>query len=54
MANNEKYHVCAGTRHNETHWKLLNNTGWGKRVRKCSGSGVDWHKHNTFMGKILR
>jgi hypothetical protein len=19
MANNEKYHVCAGTRHNETH-----------------------------------
>jgi hypothetical protein len=21
------YHVCAGTKHNKMHWKLLNNIG---------------------------
>jgi hypothetical protein len=25
-----KYSICVGTRHKETHSKLLNNTGWGK------------------------
>jgi hypothetical protein len=41
MNNNEMHHVCVGTRHNETHSKLLGNTGWRKNVRKSSGGGLD-------------
>jgi hypothetical protein len=36
--NNDEIHhylFCVGTRHKETHWKLL-KTGSGKRARKCS------------------
>jgi hypothetical protein len=33
VSNIETHHICVGTRHNETHWKLLNNTGWGEGVR---------------------
>jgi hypothetical protein len=46
--------MCVGIRHNETHWKLLNNTGWGKRVRKTSEGRLDWLKHVIFTGKRLR
>jgi hypothetical protein len=28
--NNEIYHICVGTRHKETHFKVLNNREWGK------------------------
>jgi hypothetical protein len=35
--NNEIYYTCVGIRHKETSWKLLNNTEWGERVKKCSG-----------------
>jgi hypothetical protein len=34
------YHICVGTRHNETYWKLLNSTGWGERVRKSNRGGL--------------
>jgi hypothetical protein len=31
MSNNEIYHICVGKRHRETHWKPLNNPGYGKK-----------------------
>jgi hypothetical protein len=37
--NNEMYHIYVGTRHSKTHWKPLNNTEWGERMRKFSGGG---------------
>jgi hypothetical protein len=33
---NKVHHICAGTRHKETHRKLLNSTGWGEG-EKCTG-----------------
>jgi hypothetical protein len=48
------HHICIGTRHNETHCKLLNNAGLGERVGRCSGSGLDWLKHNAFTSKTPR
>jgi hypothetical protein len=32
---NEIHHICVGTRHKETYWKLLNNTGWGERAKSA-------------------
>jgi hypothetical protein len=37
--NNEMPHICVGTRHGETHQKLLNNTRLGERMRKSNSGG---------------
>jgi hypothetical protein len=40
--NNYEIHTCVGTRHSETRWKLLNNTGWGKeRGSAVEGGYID-------------
>jgi hypothetical protein len=46
------HHICVGRRHKETHWKLLKQHSMGKRVRKCSGGGLHWLKHNACTGLI--
>jgi hypothetical protein len=35
-----KYITFAWEQNKETRWKLLNNTGKGKRARKCSGGAL--------------
>jgi hypothetical protein len=40
MAKNyEVHHICVGTTHKETHWKMLDNMGWGKKMRQYSVGG---------------
>jgi hypothetical protein len=47
---NEIHHICVGTRHNKTHWKLLNNsylTSWGEKSKK-----VQWRGGYIYLGKM--
>jgi hypothetical protein len=39
MNNAEIYHMCVRTRCSKMQHKVLNNTGWGKRVKKSNRGG---------------